>query len=134
MRPGIGKVGEERRPSLDLMGQPSCKRQRERVTYLTHSPRRGGGSDGLFILMPDRVSGSRWSLSPHGRDATMIGADQINPSLCGGVRLTDGVGMTSRVGSPLHLAWGRASGSWGRAAGRQLFTGTSSVNAERGEA
>lgn len=63
----------------------------------------------------------------------MIGAEEINPSLCGMVRLTEGFGMTSRVGSLLHLAW-RASGSWGRAAGRQLFTGMSGVNAEMGEA
>lgn len=114
---------------------PARDRVRGSLTLLSAPGGVGvGGSDGLFILMPDRVSGSRWSLSPDGRDATVIGADQINPSLCGGVRLTDGVGMTSRVGSPLHLAWGRASGSWGRAAGRQLFTGTSSVSAERGEA
>lgn len=32
MRPGIGKVGEGRGPSLDLMEQPFYKRQTERVT------------------------------------------------------------------------------------------------------
>ena len=32
MRPDIGKVGEGRGPSLDLMEQPFYKRQREQVT------------------------------------------------------------------------------------------------------
>lgn len=132
MRPGIGKAGEGRRPSRDLMGQPSCKRhtQRERRSLtLLSAP----GEDGLSLLMPDRVSVSGWSLNPHGRDATVTVTEETPPSLCGVARLTEGIGMTSRDSSPLHRAWS-ASGSWGRTVGRWLFGGASGVNAEMGKA
>lgn len=67
-------MGEGRTPSLDLMRQPSCKRQRETVTYLTLSP--SGRALMVFSLpIPDRVSISGWSLNPQGRDATVTGAD-----------------------------------------------------------
>lgn len=57
MRPGIGKAGEGKGPSLDLMEQPSYNRQRKdhkSCTYLTLSPS-GWALDVLSLLIPEEA-------------------------------------------------------------------------------